>query len=718
MSIVTSGFGSLFGPVVDGESSIIESGGVLTGTYNGNVLCLGTVTMTGAVTVNGNLIVISEFVNSGGYPLTVQGSLYAQTVSFNNSDPELAQGNITIYGDFTFTDMNWIQSGGIGATLGVGGNLTGTDPDGATLDAHGLGGANGANLDIGGDIRLSTLNIYGGDSTDTSAAGNGGLIFVYGNCIVTGQLYAYGGNGSAGFAAGNGGSIDVNGNLGGGGADISFNGGQGTSSTAGNGGNIYVGNHFVANNVNTYGGYCNSNRETDRSGSGGGISVGGNFTAPGNVTLSGGDRDGTLSSSGDQTPPNGGTLEVHGHALFGYLYADGGNIFTYSFSPSDAGNGGGLIVYGKTDSGSLISTAGGDHTRSAGAAGHGGDIQAYGAMSTYNIYTSGGGADAGSGGNGGVLLLRGDVTSNFIHTYGGSGTQGSGGIGGYISIEGNSITNYMDSSGGDCDSTNNVDISGQAGYIICNSLRSSGPIYLNAGNRSGATTSLTTNAAINAGFLTVNGDLFSDTVQGTGCSITTTFPNGPGGQGSTIQVFGNAIVTTLLSTDGGSSVGHDGGAAGNITIQGSFRGWTVSGSGGGSFNSTGIGSDAATNGLAASTVILTGGATLSSITLLDGIGDGDSTAPTDSVYLNLGGPNHFRILNMVDRSASYITPITCFPTTLKIGANGMPTKHTLNNSSGTPSSDISSLVTSSIFIGEPGGEGGFWSIVTGTSLFS
>lgn len=92
-------------------ATIIEDGGALSGTYEGNVVCLGTSTMTGNVEIIGDLLAIGDITNGGGYDFIVRGNANVRDLEFNRDDPALPQGQLIVQGNMTCDSISFSQGG-------------------------------------------------------------------------------------------------------------------------------------------------------------------------------------------------------------------------------------------------------------------------------------------------------------------------------------------------------------------------------------------------------------------------------------------------------------------------------------------------------------------------------------------------------------------------------------------------------------------------------
>lgn len=684
-----------------GGVTIIPNGGNLNGTYQGNVLCEGVVTMTGTVTVEGDLLVLDTFTNGGGYNLTVRGDLNARQMNFSNDDPAETAGSITVDGDFWFYGLYYVQSGGVGSQLRVGGNLLGSAGGLVNLiDAHGVDGTDGANIIVYGDLTATAVYISGGTSTLSANAGDGGNLTVYGDTTLSQNLEANGGDSDdPGYTSGNGGSIIIYGDLMVG-TTLSSIGGQGNEALGGNGGHLEVYGNFTTDEVEMYGGGCDSTSNLHASGQGGSIEVNGDFVCQGFCNLNGGDRTGVLALANSLTSPDAGSLFVRGNVTMqSDLSMNGGDIAT-NFDLGTAGNGGGLVIRGSGVFGDDLRAYGGYNQ--SGNGGNGGGISVEGNLTVDDeIELFGGGGDGGNGGEGGDAAVRGSADLGYVDLSGGNGVSGNGGNAGFLNVNANlALDDYLSLSGGSCDSTNEVHVAGGGNDLnVGGNAVVTGNVQATGGNRLGATTVSNTGAgSANGGTLYVDGNAVFDSINLSGGDVSTGYPHAPGGDGGGLILGGSFTGSGEIRLDGGDGVGNTGGTGGSAFARGPFA---LAGSdfysNGGDSNDSNIGGDATTNGSGAAGFGLAAGGVLRYLSIQDGSGPG--AAPIAGVDVIFAHFCTFGEMALTDRSGVTIRAAEqvgdFLPATLKI--RSMLTKQTLNNSNGTPTGNISASLSTSIF---------------------
>lgn len=722
MSIATDGFGSIIAALETGGGG----GGVLppddniSGDYTNNLISEGDVYVTGPLEVMGSMVVRGDFINDGGWPVTIHGDLYAQAIYFNHADPTQPQSNFQVDGDLIFTQMNFRQSGGYQALLRVGGNLigaagfSGTLLNGSGVDGSlGVPGSPGLSVLVYGDLIVTDVQLYGGENL-AGAAGNGGNLVVYGDCLTAYNLDLSGGaaaNGDAGY----GGTVDVYGDLSVPDGTLSVRGGTAQNGNAGNAGSVYVDTNFTGSEISAYGGNCFSDSELHRSGSGGNVYVYGQVTWANSITVSGGDRYGTLSTGGANTPPHAGYIEARGGLSCSDLNARGGRVWTGGFAPHDAGDGGTLNVDGFLNVADDLQFEGG-FADVVGNGGNGGYVNVEGHASIEDDFDINGGyAGNGNGGNGGSGYFYGDLNIDEVRLEGGSATNGNGGNGAYLFVKGNlTVNEFYDGAGGYCNSANELHHAGSGGGInVEGEFRFYGDdddLILSGGDRFGATSAPNpVGIAANGGTLTVGGDFISRAwVYSRGGGVYTDYQNAPGGSGGYLMVKGDCIVDGGISLEGGHSVANIAGNGGTMNVRGHTTADAVLASGGNSAESilTGDAGQAGPPG----NVTFRGGMTISGISMLDGTFGAGGSAPNGLSELHLNGTCIVNDINMSARANVYIrkTPWADTPVMLKV--NSLPTKNTLNDSAGTATGDVSASLASSMFLTGPGG---VWYAVAG-----
>lgn len=685
-----------------GGVTVIPNGGNLNGTYQGNVLCEGVVTMTGTVTVEGDLLVLDTFTNGGGYNLTVRGDLNARQMNFSNDDPAETAGSITVDGDFWFYGLYYVQSGGVGSQLRVGGNLLGSAGGLVNLiDAHGVDGTDGANIIVYGDLTATAVYISGGTSTLSANAGDGGNLTVYGDTTLSQNLEANGGDSDdPGYTSGNGGAILIYGDLMVG-TTLSSIGGQGDEAIGGNGGNLEVYGNFTTDEVEMYGGNCDATSNLHASGQGGSIEVTGDFVCQGFCNLNGGDRSGVLALANSLTSPDAGSLTVRGNVtMHSDLSMTGGEIVT-NLDLGTAGDGGVLIIRGSGVFGDDLRAYGGDNL--SGNGGNGGPINGV----EGNLYVDdelelhGGEGTGGNGGNGGNVYVRGSAELGYVDLSGGNGVLGNGGNSGILDVNANlALDDYLSLSGGSCDSTNEVHVAGSGNNLnVGGNAVVTGTVQATGGNRLGATTVSNTGAgSANGGTLYVGGNAVFDSIDLSGGDVSTGYPHAPGGDGGGLILGGSFTGSGEIRLDGGDGVGNTGGTGGSVFARGPFALSTNNFySNGGDSNDSNIGGDATTNGSGAAQFGLAAGGVLRYLLIQDGVGPG--AAPIAGVDIVLAHFCTFGNMDLTDRPEVTIRSAEqmgdFLPATLKIRV--MLTKQTLNNSDGTPTGNISAVLPTSIF---------------------
>lgn len=725
MSIATDGFGTIISGLETGGGgggNVIPDGGSISGTYEGNLVCEGAATVTGNLTVNGSMLVLGTLTNDGGWEVTIRGNLHAQSINFDNADTSQVQSNFSVDGDLVFTYMEFRQSGGSAAQLRVGGDLIGSAGFSGTIlrgegvdGSLGVAGTPGLSILVYGDLMVTEVHIFGG-SNSAGAAGNGGNVTVWGDCLVTFTLDASGGNATDGDA-GVGGTVDVYGDLGIPDGTVSVRGGGSTNGNGGNAGTLDVEANFSGSEISAYGGDCDSDSELHRSGSGGNISVYGQVTWCGYMTVSGGDRYGTLTTGNTLTPPSAGEINVNGGISAGDIFAEGGDVYTSNFAPHDAGNGGYIYIEGNLAVSDDFELSGG--YAGQGNGGNGGYVSVEGNASIDDdLDAHGGNADNGTGGSGGDLNFYGNLLIDEVRMYGGSGTNGSGGNGANLFVKGDLIINeFYSGSGGQCNSANenhgagsgsNVNVEGNFTYH-----GDEDDLYLRGGDRYGAT--IVTNLVVapaSGGNLSVGGSFVSRVlVDMQGGSTWTDYPNAAGGQGGNLYVEGSMYVSDNVYLSGGRSVGNTGGKGGDLEVKGHAGFTGLRTYGGDSVESVVLG-DAGQAGYAG-TATFRAGLVTGEIGQVDGTAGPGGSAATNDVNLYLSGHCNIGTIDMTARANCYIRKDLAFEAPVTLNVTSMTIKNTLNDVAGNATGDVSASLGTSLFMT---GTGGTWYAIAGVVI--
>jgi len=713
MSISTDGFGTIIAGLETGGGggSVVPADGEISGTYEGNLVCDGDVYVTGTLEVKGSLLVRGGFYNDGGYEVTIHGDLHAQGIYFDKDDTSTPQQNFSVEGDLIFTYMDFRQCGGSAAQLRVGGDLVGASGfAGSVLHGEGVAGVGatagtpGLNILVYGDLQVAAVYVYGGNN-DSGTAGAGGYVTVYGDCNAWVEVDLSGGDSTDGDA-GQGGQLYVYGSMAVPDGTVSVRGGEATNGNAGNGGQVYIEANFSGSEISAYGGQCSSDSENHRSGSGGNIYIYGQVTHCGYMTVSGGDRYGTLAVGNTLSSPDAGTIDVNGGVSAEDIYATGGDVYTNNFAPHNAGNGGSFYCNGPLSVSDDFQFEGG--YASHGNGGNGGYISVEGhALLDDDFDLDGGNADNGNGGQGGTAYFYGDLSLDEARMYGGDATNGNGGNGAYLFVKGNlTVNEFYNSEGGSCDSTNEAHYAGSGGSIDVESsfvyYGDDDDLFMGGGSRTGATTVANTGAsAANGGNLNVGGNFTSRvTLYLNGGGVFTDYPYAPGGNAGSIYVEGSCYVSDNIYMNGGRAVGGTAGNGGNFEVKG-HAGFTSLECDGGQAAASILGGDAGVAGTAG-TVTFRAGVTTQEISQLDGPFDAGGSAPTNDVNLFLNGNCNISILAMSARAGTYIRKGLFLDAPITLKVNVLTAKNTLNDGGGTATGDVSGSLNG-LFITDSGG---------------
>lgn len=371
-----------------GGCTIIPDGGEISGTYKCNVLCEGTVTVTGDLEVQGSLTVAGDFINDSGHAVTIFDDLFAQNIFFDKTDTDSSQSDFLVGGDMVFSNMNFAQCGGTAATLRVGGNLIAgyerseiLDPFSGNVVCNGVADTmtNGLDITVFGDLCARTVSFSGSDGTAVPA-GNGGYLEVRGSLNVRKTLFALGGSGT-GVAAGYGGEADLYGDVSC--AAVNFSGGN-SDYRGGDGGYLYLYGGTGTFDLNEFGG----------------------------IVLRGGESN---SSSLAAYGGEGGIFEAYSSCCAPSIDVSGG-------AATDQGNGGSagyvyvkgtLEVFGVYYNGKGVDALGGDSRSAYG--GRGGSFECESYTKVLRADLSGGDSDPGyPAGSAGFALFASGVTCESI----------------------------------------------------------------------------------------------------------------------------------------------------------------------------------------------------------------------------------------------------------------------------------------------------------------
>ena len=642
-----------------GGVTVIADGGTLTGTYQGDVLCEGSATLAGNVTVQGKLTVLSDLINNAGHELIVNGDLIViNNFEFDHSDPNAVQSNVTIEGNFIIKGLylKFLQGGQSEARLRVGGDLISSNGgvNGTQIDAYGNNNTAGLEIVVYGDMSgFSAINIYGGNATAGGQGGAGGDLEIYGSYTGQGHIDLYGGDGLTFGNGGGGGNLHCHGNIALGDYDIRMYGGNAQDNNAGNGGNFTCDGTLSVEDLDLYGGDVTVTTTGGQGGAGGSISISGRFGSANGVDSRGGSGGGVGFSGGV-----GGIIQVDGN-----LTVDGG-----------------------------ITISGGSCT------------------------------DGNAAGNGGYIEVTCDMSVEGVNAVGGSGTNCNGGNGGYIDVQGtisiNSSSTLISTEGGSCTSTSNDHTAGNGGYINCGTLIwPSGTIVTSGGLRNGTTTSAGAGAASSsAGNITVYGDMIVSELYMSGGDVNTEYKSFAGGAGGTLTVEGSLTVQSDAELLGGSARAYDGGVSGRVYVNGGPANcYNLTIQGGASNPEPRIGGDGpATRGSVRDSSFRRG-IDAQSLVYKDGTETVGSSPATAAAILQIAGSCNINSLDVENRADVKVKGTGDLPITLKIGT--MPSKKKLNNSDDAETVDITAIsggLDGNIF--SYGTTGGEWYYHAGTSL--
>lgn len=283
-----------------GGITIIPDLGSVSGTYDGDLVLLGSATMTSFTTVRGDLLFLgtnSVLDDTSGNFLRVEGDVIGPSTGYGRVDHSTTtisapssqyMGNVINVDIYTY---NSGTAGNAGAPITIKGSFIGPE---RSINSHGsnvgfpssFAGA-GGNITIGGDCICKEIIAYGGSTTGSADqnAASGATVTIGGNLRITelfnDALLLQGGNvgGSGGGRGGTSGSLYVGGNF--------YYEGQGTARITG--GNSSTGDGGFTSSVTVRGNTSFSNENgtatLDMSAGFGGNGAGGSLS--GTITFNG-----------------------------------------------------------------------------------------------------------------------------------------------------------------------------------------------------------------------------------------------------------------------------------------------------------------------------------------------------------------------------------------------------------------------------------------------
>lgn len=678
---------------------IIPAGGSISGTYQSGVLCLGNVTITGATTVDYDMIVLGNVLETTAYPLTVYGDLLVQG-NIDFSAVGTVQQNVNVYGDCVCANINIPQQGGSVSQFNVRGDLTVWDSVfimASTEEATG-----GGVVSVSGNMVAPQVFLGGIDYSPSGLAGNGGTLAIGGNARVAYVDVSGGDRLTAGLNGGSGGIIFCPGNFV---CPSILALGRAGPNNGGNGGVVNLGS-LTGGFINANGAECYSADPLHAAGQGGTINVAGNATLYLDINASGGNRIGTLSGSNAGPGANGGSVTVLGDLVVNNILVAGGDVNVDAECQS-AGNGGVVQVTGNLCCNNV--DASGGNSNSLGC-GNGGSLLVSGALSARylnanlsNILLYGGSTIPPLGpvvylnaGNGGTLTVEGTCSVFYVTVSGGSvnnsDTRGNGGASGNVLVRGSAYIYVLQAYGGNCSSADSTHGPGSGGLaeFIANVFIET--CSLTGGNRYGSILAPGVSAASGTGgtlnvYASYGGYTFSsyggDVDPGLVGYQSATPPNG-----GTFYVNGNCNLLSGIFCYGGNTTSGNGGAGGTIQINGAVEGQNVG------LSVSGGNSTAATGGVGGS-ILLYSGAKCRLINLLNGTGG----APGAGSILQLGGACN---INEVQMSTNgQLQPFTNSSTMLRL--QQMSPKNTLNNTAGVATPSQAANFATNLYINTPAG---------------
>lgn len=397
-----------------GQGTFLPDGSTVSGSYDGDVICGGTLTLSGDLTVTGDLVVNTDLVNQRGYGLTVYGDLIVKNhFAFTPTGPVGSQGNVLIYGDFVFGYGNFNPQSGFNPYLEIGGDFTSNNQ--SSFDGSGAPETQGLNIYVGGDLDIEDVYLQGGDSAGNSSAGSGGYLYVSGDCFIIDYLNLGGGNSSYAVRnAGNGGQLYCYGD-----ATLYTYASGGTASndaSGGYGGDVEIYGDLIGGYVQVNGGDCGSSQGNHSAGRGGYCYIGGDVIYGPSIQLNGGTRYGVITGGGGASSPDGGNFYCAGGAIWQVICNGGQDISTNP--TANAGSGGSIYFYAPASVNNSLVADGGNGGLNGG---NGGYIQGQGSLDLgSNLEINGGNNDIGTNGSVGTARVAGLTCTN-VYMQDGSG---------------------------------------------------------------------------------------------------------------------------------------------------------------------------------------------------------------------------------------------------------------------------------------------------------
>jgi hypothetical protein len=683
--------------------TVIEDEGELEGDYSGTVYCAGDATVTGNVTIQGDLIQLwssltsPTIVNSGKFNVGVMGSMHIYNYdSTPTTEGTSKNGDLYVYGHLTFAHID-IPSTFSPSNVYVGGSLTGNagGPYHSTLDLHGMDDTDATSLTVYGDLVCGEVNLSGGDA-DAVTAGNGASVIVYGDMVLASWLKLNGGEATGGGGGGDGGNLLVYGDLI---IDqyLEAYGGSGlTTGSGGDGGDVEVyGDLLVSGStgspavsINMRGGYCGSIDGNHRAGSGGQLEVRGDISVSDYIRADGGDRGGASATPALVGPPaDGGTITAYGDVRAVGFTAQGGAVLTPAAGGA-AGAGGNLYAHMSVHM-EYINLRGGHGTNNTltatSAGGSGGRVglndtalACPSLVVQYEMHVHGGEGGA-AGGAGGTIYAASIIGGSDLDVFaqGGGGAAGSGGAGGTITVLGPVIVRNLLAQGGDGTSTVSTDVAGQGGDVDAQSITVLNEMCVDGGTRSGTIVGVTgSSQQPNAGDITVRGSLVvggTVTLDG-GDNLALDNGNNNAGNGGALVVYGSVTAEpgAVISCAGGDADDEgNAGHGGTMTFHGPVQVATLQANGG---------SGDATPGSHGSpgSISFAGGCVCEEVVLQDGTGGGTADAASGTnTELVLGGACFINEINVTSRTTAAKILGATAGATLKVGV--LTPKTTLDN---------------------------------------
>jgi len=312
-----------------GGVTIIPDGGEIEGTYQGDVLCLGAVTITGGLRVQGSLntkkgecTILSL---ADGNDITIEGNWLSSGVYTQMG--AIVESNIKVYGDWIFNNVLLVTGNAFEKVIYILGSLIQNTEASFMGESYGfrtvpIDGQSGIVIVVNENLLVVTLDGIGSQAeVSTGTAGNGSHLYVIGD-IKASFINLSGGpvdhvsEGIASIQAGNGGSISCQGNIVC--TNISLDGGSNNTAVTGiggHGGSISSAGSLTSESISAAGGLSKGTAGN----SGGNVEIKGFMTVTDTLNVSGGSSEGIVEGDPEGEAGSTGSIFLYGGGSIKYL---------------------------------------------------------------------------------------------------------------------------------------------------------------------------------------------------------------------------------------------------------------------------------------------------------------------------------------------------------------------------------------------------------------